>query len=127
MKVALPRLAELARTRLSSLSAEWKPLPQQIVEIGPQTIHEAPEGMVRIPAGRYRFKVQGVEIEGEDEPGVDVFAFYDHCVYPLTAGKFGAGTFAVRLRNHPRGKGTSDLYRLYQTLRLKFDGHTCGR
>ena len=28
--------------------------------------------MVRVRAGNYRFKVQGVEIEGEDEPGVNV-------------------------------------------------------
>ncbi|HVX61668.1 MAG TPA: sulfatase-like hydrolase/transferase [Pirellulales bacterium] len=69
----LPRMAELAKTRLSDLSAEWKALPQQIVEIAPsRPVREPPPEMVRIPAGKFRFKVEGVEIEGGDEPGVDV-------------------------------------------------------
>ena len=35
----------------------------------PQT---APEGMVRIPDGDYEFQVSGIEIEGGNDPGVDV-------------------------------------------------------
>lgn len=70
---ALPRLAVLAKTRLSSLSAEWKALPQKLVAIAPtKPAQETPAGMVKLPAGNYRFKVQGVEIEGGDNPGVDV-------------------------------------------------------
>jgi formylglycine-generating enzyme required for sulfatase activity len=69
----LPRLAELSRTPLGSLSAQWKALPQQIVDIAPtKPARNAPEGMMLIPADKYRFKVQGVEIEGGDNPGVDV-------------------------------------------------------
>lgn len=73
LSALLSRMAELSKTRLSSLSAEWKPLPQKMVDIPPtRPAAEAPEGMVSIPAARYRFKVSGVEIEGKDEPGVDV-------------------------------------------------------
>ncbi|MBI4582163.1 MAG: SUMF1/EgtB/PvdO family nonheme iron enzyme [Planctomycetes bacterium] len=69
----LARMAELSQTRLSSLSAEWKALPQTMVDIAPtKPATEAPEDMVLIPAAKYRFKVSGVEIEGKDEPGVDV-------------------------------------------------------
>jgi formylglycine-generating enzyme required for sulfatase activity len=58
---------------LSSFSAEWKTLPQQLVAIAStQTPAEAPEGMVRISGGPYVFKVQGIEIEGVDDIGVDV-------------------------------------------------------
>ena len=75
-KSAEPLHREIAggsKTRLSDLSAQWKPLPQKIVEI-PRTkpAKEPPEGMVSVPAGKFRFKVSGVEIEGGDGPGVDV-------------------------------------------------------
>jgi len=62
-----------ARVALAGLSAEWRPLPQKIVEI-PRTApaKEAPEGMVLVRGGKYRFKVSGVEIEGGDGPGVDL-------------------------------------------------------
>jgi len=68
----LPKMAERSKTRLADLSNEWKALPQQVVDI-PRTRPAAqpPEGMVRVPAGKFRFKVSGVEIEGGDGPGVD--------------------------------------------------------
>ena len=68
----LPKMAGRSKTRLADLSNEWKALPQQVVDI-PRTRPAAqpPEGMVRIPAGKFRFKVSGVEIEGGDGPGVD--------------------------------------------------------
>ena len=70
---ALPRLAELARVRLKDLSSEWSAVPQKMVEIPPaRPSRQAPEDMVRVPAGKYHFKVHGVEIEGGDGPGVDV-------------------------------------------------------
>lgn len=69
----LASAAELARTRLGSLSAQWKPLAQQMVAIAATApAQEAPKGMVKIPAASFRFKVSGVEIEGDDNPGVDV-------------------------------------------------------
>jgi formylglycine-generating enzyme required for sulfatase activity len=68
----LVRMHERAKTRLASLSAQWKSLPQKIVDI-PRTapVKKAPEGMVLVRGGKYRFKVSGVEIEGGDGPGVD--------------------------------------------------------
>ena len=69
----LPRMKKMAATPLSSYSHEWKPLGQQLVEIGKtKPAASAPEDMVKIPAGDYVFKVQGIEIEGSDDVGVDV-------------------------------------------------------
>jgi formylglycine-generating enzyme required for sulfatase activity len=69
----LGRMREMTKNPLSSFSHEWKPLPQQIVEI-PKTAPatSAPPGMVRIDGGEYLFRVQGIEIEGSDDIGVDV-------------------------------------------------------
>ncbi len=58
---------------LTTFSREWTFLPQHIT---PMTATKPPAGtptdMVRIPAGDFRFKVQGIEIEGFDDIGVDV-------------------------------------------------------
>jgi iron(II)-dependent oxidoreductase len=70
----LATMNQLSKKHLSDFSAEWKPLPQKMVEI-PKTkpAATAPEGMVLVPAAKkYWFKVSGIEIEGFDEPGVDV-------------------------------------------------------
>jgi formylglycine-generating enzyme required for sulfatase activity len=79
IEAVLPRLATLAKTPLKSLSAEWHVLPQRIVEIHPTApARTAPPGMVQIPAGKFRFQVSGVEIEGwgcpanPKQPGTDV-------------------------------------------------------
>jgi len=58
---------------LSSWSHEWKPLLQHIVDV-PKTPPSAstPPGMVKVPGGDYVFRVQGIEIEGSDDVGVDV-------------------------------------------------------
>jgi iron(II)-dependent oxidoreductase len=57
---------------LSSYSAEWKVLPQQLVEI-PATAPAAdvPAGMVTVQGGDFVFKVEGIEIEGANDSGVD--------------------------------------------------------
>jgi iron(II)-dependent oxidoreductase len=75
-----PKLKELTEKMkgmtakpLSSYSHEWHALPQQMVEIRstvPAT--SAPEGMIRIEGGDYMFRVQGTEIEGSNDVGVDV-------------------------------------------------------
>ena len=69
----LGRMKKMTAEPLSSYSHEWKPLKQQIVDI-PATAPAAavPAGMVKIPAGDFRFRVQGTEIEGLDDIGVDV-------------------------------------------------------
>ena len=69
----LAEMNELAKTPLSSLSREWRALPQHIVEIAPTKPPETePEGMVRIPEGDFNFEVSGIEVEGGNQAGVDV-------------------------------------------------------
>jgi gamma-glutamyl hercynylcysteine S-oxide synthase len=73
VKELLAHMAERSRRPLASYSREWKPLPQKIVEIAPtKAAQSAPPGMVRIPEGDYDFQVRGIEIEGGNDPGVDV-------------------------------------------------------
>jgi len=69
----LAKMKQMTATPLSRYSHEWKPLPQQLVDI-PKTepAAVAPEGMVKIPASDYVFKVEGIEIEGFNDAGVDV-------------------------------------------------------
>jgi formylglycine-generating enzyme required for sulfatase activity len=69
----MAKMKQMTAAPLSSYSHEWKPLPQQLVDI-PKTAaaSAAPEGMVKIPEADYLFKVQGIEIEGSNDAGVDV-------------------------------------------------------
>ncbi len=68
----LPRMRDRAKTRLADLSAQWNCLRQAIVDIPPTAPAQEPaEGMVLVRGGSYRFKVAGVEIEGDNNPGVD--------------------------------------------------------
>jgi formylglycine-generating enzyme required for sulfatase activity len=73
IKTLMQRMAELTVTPLAAYSREHVVVPQQIVDI-PKTkpASSSPEGMVRIPGGEYDFKVHGTEVEGSDDPGVDV-------------------------------------------------------
>jgi formylglycine-generating enzyme required for sulfatase activity len=104
IETLLPKMAELSNKRLADFSAQWKSLKQKIVEIAPtKPVEKAPEGMVLIPAAKYRFRVSGVEIEdgtgmdfqypGEDEPRkshdleMSIAAFYiDRC--PVTNSQY---------------------------------------
>ena len=73
MRDLMARMKKMTATPLSSYSDQWKPLPQQLVEIARTTAAAAaPEGMVKIPGGDYIFRVQGIEIEGFNDAGVDV-------------------------------------------------------
>ena len=48
-------------------------MPQQLVEIPKsKTASAAPDGMIMVAAGDYVFKVEGIEIEGFNDAGVDV-------------------------------------------------------
>jgi len=58
---------------LGDYSREWKFTPQTMVEIPPTRPAAAPPpGMIRIPGGEFDFEVRGMEIEGANDPGVDV-------------------------------------------------------
>ena len=73
MQSLLNRSRNWEATPLHSLSDEWKPLPQQIVPI-PKTSRpkSGPKDMVKIPAADFLFRVNGLEIEGDNWAGLDV-------------------------------------------------------
>jgi formylglycine-generating enzyme required for sulfatase activity len=66
-------MKEMTAVPLSSYSHEWKVLPQQMVDTAAtQPASSLPDGMVKIPGGDYVFRVEGIEVEGSDDIGVDV-------------------------------------------------------
>ncbi len=68
----LKSMSRLSDRPLASYSSLWQPLKMHIVEMpATKSYAQAPDGMVLIPAGDFRFQVNGVEIEGMDEDGVD--------------------------------------------------------
>jgi iron(II)-dependent oxidoreductase len=69
----LATMKSMTAAPLSSFSAEWDPLPQQMVAIAKTRVPgNTLQGMVKIPGGTFVFQVQGIEIEGFDDVGVDV-------------------------------------------------------
>ncbi len=69
----ITRMKSFTATPLSSYSDRWQTLPQKLVEIEPMKgAGTAPEGMLKVTGGDYVFKVEGIEIEGFDNIGVDV-------------------------------------------------------
>jgi formylglycine-generating enzyme required for sulfatase activity len=69
----LSKMRMLTEKPLASYSHEWKPLTQELVEIPPtKPSTSEPEDMIRIDAASFVFKVEGIEIEGTDDVGVDV-------------------------------------------------------
>jgi gamma-glutamyl hercynylcysteine S-oxide synthase len=66
-------MRQLSAKPLSAFPKQWTFLPQQLAPI-PATAPaaDAPEGMVPIPAAHFNFEVNGIEIEGHDDIGVDV-------------------------------------------------------
>jgi len=66
-------MVERSRKPLASYSKEWKAVPQALVEIpATKPAASAPTGMARIPEGDFDFQVSGIEVEGGNDPGVDV-------------------------------------------------------
>jgi iron(II)-dependent oxidoreductase len=58
---------------LASYSDQWQVLPQKIAELpATRKLTATPEGMVRIAGDPYLFRVQGIEIEGSNDVGVDL-------------------------------------------------------
>lgn len=69
----LATMKALTSKSLASYSHERVILSQQIVDIPPtHAARETPKGMISIPAGDFRFRVEGIEIEGSNDSGVDV-------------------------------------------------------
>ena len=72
-KELMATMAGLTAKPLSSYSHEWTSIPQKLVEIAStQPARSTPEGMIHIEGGDYVFRVEGIEIEGSDDIGVDV-------------------------------------------------------
>jgi formylglycine-generating enzyme required for sulfatase activity len=117
----LASMKKMTAEPLTSYSHEWQPLQQHLVEIAKTApTATAPEGMVKITGGEYLFRVQGIEIEGSDDVGVDVQfpgedsprRFHEHRMqiepfyidkYPVTNEEFKK--FIDATRYHP----TDDL------------------
>lgn len=105
-KQLMAKMKTMTSAPLAGFPHEWKVLPQQIVEIAATKPASAlPEGMVKISGGKYVFRVQGIEIEGSDDIGVDVQypwedsprRFHEHSMeiksfyidkYPVTNSEF---------------------------------------
>jgi formylglycine-generating enzyme required for sulfatase activity len=69
----MAKMKQLTVKPLDSFSHEWMPLTQSLVDI-PETpkARSAPAGMIRIDGGNFLFTVEGIEIEGFNDIGVDV-------------------------------------------------------
>jgi gamma-glutamyl hercynylcysteine S-oxide synthase len=66
-------MSHRSRRPLSSYSKDWEVVAQRIVEIAPtKPATSVPSGMVRIPEADFDFGVSGIEVEGGNDPGVDV-------------------------------------------------------
>jgi gamma-glutamyl hercynylcysteine S-oxide synthase len=66
-------MAERSKQPLRSYSKAFVTTPQAMVEIARTKLASAaPEGMLAIPAADFDFAVRGIEIEGGNDPGVDV-------------------------------------------------------
>jgi formylglycine-generating enzyme required for sulfatase activity len=118
MRQLISRMKAMTAAPLSSFPHEWKMLPQQQVEIAStKSASSAPAGMVRIPGGTYVFRVQGIEVEGSDDVGVDVQypwensprRFHEHRMelkpyyvdkYPVTNAEFKE--FLDAMHYHPK-------------------------
>jgi iron(II)-dependent oxidoreductase len=97
----MSKMKQLTATPLSHYSHQWEPVPQQIVPIPPtKKAATAPAGMIKIPAGDFLFKVQGIEIEGFNDVGVDVqYAWEDsprrYHQHPMQMPSFFIDTYPV--------------------------------
>ena len=73
LKEMMAKMAQMTATPLSRYSHEWTSIPQKLVEIATtEPARSTPQGMVRVDGGSFDFRVEGIEIEGTDDIGVDV-------------------------------------------------------
>jgi formylglycine-generating enzyme required for sulfatase activity len=106
VQTLMAKMKEITAKPLASYSHEWTVVPQQIVPIaGAKASANAPTDMVRVPESDFQFRVEGIEIEGFNDIGVDVQypwedtprRFHDHPMhiksfwidkYPVTNAQF---------------------------------------
>jgi formylglycine-generating enzyme required for sulfatase activity len=106
IRALMEKMTSAASRPLASYPHEWKPAPQSLAAIaGTPKAAAAPEGMIRIPGADFLFRVEGIEIEGSDDIGVDAQypwedsarRFHEHLVtisdfyidkYPVTNEQF---------------------------------------
>jgi formylglycine-generating enzyme required for sulfatase activity len=69
---SLEAMQLLSRRPLNSFSRDWRSVQQHMVSIAPtKTAAAAPANMVEVPSADFVFRVNGVEIEGMNDDGVD--------------------------------------------------------
>jgi gamma-glutamyl hercynylcysteine S-oxide synthase len=73
LRELLPFMVERSQKPLRDYPRTWSAVPQTMVEIpATKPAASAPPGMIKIPEGGFDFSVRGIEIEGGNDPGVDV-------------------------------------------------------
>jgi len=118
VKELLNEMHGAAEKPLAAYSDSWEPLQQQMVPIAPAKADaEQRKEMVRIPATAFRFRVHGVEVNVNDDAGLDVQEpwedvprrFHDHVItlpafyidrYPVTNARYKM--FLNATHYHPR-------------------------
>ena len=106
MQTLMTKMKDLTSRPLATYSHEWKVVPQQIVPTAAtKPPASSPTDMVKIPESEFQFHVEGIEIEGFNDIGVDVQypwedtprRFHDHPMhiksfwidkYPVTNAQF---------------------------------------
>ncbi|MGD0417601.1 MAG: SUMF1/EgtB/PvdO family nonheme iron enzyme [Terriglobales bacterium] len=69
----MAKMKTMTARPLASYSNEWKVLPQHLVEIAStKSSNTPPSGMVEVRGADFAFKVEGIEIEGANDIGVDL-------------------------------------------------------
>lgn len=72
LSVLLSQMKTWSAKPLAGYSNDWRVLPQTLVDIPSAPAAPAHQQMVHIPGGKFRFRVSGVEIEGDNWSGLDV-------------------------------------------------------
>ena len=101
LNALLAKMSGHAAKRLEDYSGEWACLPQTQEPIAATApVKAAPAGMTRIPGGTFDFCVNGIEVEGGNQLGVDVqYPWEDsprrHHRHPVTLKSFYIDTYPV--------------------------------
>jgi iron(II)-dependent oxidoreductase len=73
MQALIAMMKSMTDKPLAIYSSEWKVLPQTLIVINStKPAATTPDGMVKIPGADFTFEVNGIEIEGSDDTGLDV-------------------------------------------------------